>query len=43
MEQFLKKGSSGAVVRLYSKELKQEDESIHEELKCTLENHHKVL
>jgi hypothetical protein len=40
MEKILKRGSRGFVVRLYSMEVKQGDENILEEFKCTLENHH---
>jgi hypothetical protein len=43
MEKILKKGSKGVVVRLYSMEVKQEDENIPEEYKCTLEYHRRVF
>jgi hypothetical protein len=40
MENILKNGSKGVVVNLYSMEVKQEDENIIEELRCTFENHY---
>jgi hypothetical protein len=43
MEKILKEGSRVVVVGLYSMEVKQEDENIPEELKWTLEKHHKVF
>jgi hypothetical protein len=43
MEKLLKNGRKRVVVELYSMEVKQEDENIPEELKCTLEKHYKVL
>jgi hypothetical protein len=43
MEKFLKRGSIGVVVRLYSMEVKQKDENIMKELKCTLEKNHRVF
>jgi hypothetical protein len=43
MENIIKKGSKGVVVKLYSMEVKQEDENIPEELRCTLEKHYRVF
>jgi hypothetical protein len=43
METLIKKGSKGVVVRLYYVKVKQEDENISEELKCTLEKHHRAF
>ena len=43
LEKLLKKGSRGVVVRLYSMKVKQEDENIPEELKCTLEKYQRVF
>lgn len=43
MEKLLKNGCSGVIVRIYSMEMKQEDENILDNLKCTLEKHHRVF
>jgi hypothetical protein len=43
MENIRKKGSRGFVVRLFSMEIKQEYKNIPEELKNTLEMHHRVF
>jgi hypothetical protein len=40
MENILKNGRNGVMVRLYSLEVKQEDENIQEESKVTLKKYH---
>jgi len=43
MEKILRNGCSGDISILHYMKVKQEDENVPIELKCTLENNHRVL
>ena len=42
MENIWKKGCSGLIARIYSVEVKHEDENIPNDSKCNLEKHHSL-